>query len=389
MRRTLMGTAVALVMLVWGAWAQAGETLKIGASYPTSGGTAEIASYSVEGIKMAVEEINAKGGVSVQGKNLPLELFLYDSKCDPTTGVANIEKMINRDQVVAITGDFCSSVTLAQKEVSNRAKILQVTPIAVAAKVTEPGYPYMFRTCNTIDMYAAPLVEFVATKLPQIKSVAMLTVTDDHGRGAIEIYGKLWPKAGIKLIGPEFFKHGDTDFYTQITKLMAAKPDAIYIVTNEDAQSIGILKQLKELGYKGILLGASTYNTDNMVKLGGKDLLEGLYMEGPVFELVKETPAVKEWLARYAKKYNREGNNFSILGYQSIQLLADVFKQAGTLTDKDKIRQAMTKVNLRESMVGYSGDPSFDENGQVHPYMGVTQYQNGKRVAVYQQKGAK
>jgi hypothetical protein len=126
-----------------------------------------------------------------------------------------------------------------------------------------------------------------------------------------------------------------------------------------------------------------------MVKLGGKELLEGLYMEGPVFELVKEKPEVKEWLQRYAKKYNREGNNFSILGYQSIQLLADVFKRANTLTDKEKIRQAMLKTNLREAMIGYDGDPNFDENGQVHPYMGVTQYQNGKRVAAYQQKGTK
>ena len=381
--------AVGLALLLWGGAAQAGETLRIGASYPTSGGVAEAASYTVEGIKMAVEEINAKGGVSLGGKNLPIELFLYDSKCDPTIGVANAEKLITRDQVAAITGDFCSSVTLAQKEVSGRAKVLQVTPIAVAPKITEPGYPYMFRTCNTIEMYAAPLVEFIAAKLSQVKTLGILAATDDYGRGAVNIYTQLLAKTGVKLVGTEYFKHGDTDFYTQITKLTAAKPDGIYIVTNEDAQNIGILKQLKELGYKGVLFGASTYNTDNMIKLGGKELLEGLYMEGPVFELVKDTPAVKEWLARYAKKYGREGNNFSILGYQSIELLADVFKQANTLTDKEKIRQAMARADLRRAMIGYSGDPNFDENGQVHPYMGVTQYQNGKRVAVYQQKGTK
>jgi branched-chain amino acid transport system substrate-binding protein len=381
--------ALGVALVVGGSVAVAGETLRIGATYPTSGGVAEAASYTIEGIKMAVEEINAKGGVPVQGKNLPIEIFLYDSKCDPTIGVANAEKMINRDQVVAITGDFCSTVALAQKEVSGRNKIIQVTPIAVHPKITEPGYPYMFRTCNTIDMYAFPLVEFIATKLPNVKSLAILAVTDDYGRGAVQIYTELLTKHGVKITGTEYFKRGDTDFYTQITKLLAAKPDGIYLVTNEDAQNIGLLKQLKELGYKGALFGASTYNTDNMVKLGGKELLEGLYMEGPVFELVKEKPEVKEWLQRYAKKYNREGNNFSILGYQSIQLLADVFKRANTLTDKEKIRQAMLKTNLREAMLGYDGDPNFDENGQVHPYMGVTQYQDGKRVAAYQQKGTR
>jgi branched-chain amino acid transport system substrate-binding protein len=386
---TLAAVLALGVALILGGAAEAGETLRIGATYPTSGGVAEAASYTIEGIKMAVEEINAKGGVPVQGKNLPIEIFLYDSKCDPTIGVANAEKMINRDQVVAITGDFCSTVALAQKEVSGRNKIIQVTPIAVHPKITEPGYPYMFRTCNTIDMYAFPLVEFIATKLAKVKTLAILAVTDDYGRGAVQIYTELLGKHGVKITGTEYFKRGDTDFYTQITKLLAAKPDGIYLVTNEDAQNIGLLKQLKELGYQGALFGASTYNTDNMVKLGGKELLEGLYMEGPVFELVKEKPEVKDWLQRYAKKYNREGNNFSILGYQSIQLLADVFKRAGTLTDKEKIRQAMAKTNLREAMLGYDGDPGFDENGQVHPYMGVTQYQNGRRVAVYQQKGTK
>jgi len=108
-----------------------------------------------------------------------------------------------------------------------------VTPIAVAPKITEPGYPYMFRTCNTIDMDAAPVVEFMAAKLPQVKTLGILAATDDNGRGAVNIY-------------------------TQITKPTTAKPDGVYIVTNEDAQNIGILKQLKELGYKGVLFGAST-----------------------------------------------------------------------------------------------------------------------------------
>ena len=167
-----------------GSGVHAADVVKIGATYPTSGGVAEASSYPVEGIKMAVDEINAKGGIPIEGKNLKIDLVLYDSKCDPTTGVAAAEKMISRDQVVAITGDYCSSVTLAQKEVSGRAKIIQVTPIAVHPKVTEPGYPFMFRTCNTIDMYAYPVVEFVVNQLKNVKSVALLAVTDDYGRGA-------------------------------------------------------------------------------------------------------------------------------------------------------------------------------------------------------------
>ena len=362
--------------------AAAADKVKIGASYPLSGGVAEASSWVVEGVKMAAKEINAAGGVSVAGKKMPLEIVLYDSKCDPTSGVAAVEKMISRDGVVAITGDYCSSVTLAQREVSGRHEIVQITPISVNPKITEPGYPYMFRLCNTIGMYAEPFVEFVATKLTGVKSVGFLAITDDYGRSAVEVYTKLFPAKKVKVTGVEYFKHGDTDFYTQITKLVTAKPDAIYIVTDEDAQNIGTLKQLKELGFKGKIFGCSTYGTDNMVKLGGKDLLEGLYMEGPAYELFKNDPAIVKWQAAYNKLYKRNGNAFSLWGYQSVYILTNVLQEAGSLTDKKKIQKTMAGFNLTKIM-GYHGKPHFDANGQTYPTLGVVQFQGGQRVPVY------
>ncbi len=377
----LIGAAL-IVSLIFMPLAASAQNLKIGAIYPLSGGVAEASSWVVEGVKMAVDEINAKGGVPVQGKNEKIELVLYDSKCDPTTGVAAVEKMVNRDKVVAVTGDYCSSAVLAEREVTGRAKIVQVTPIAVHPKITAPEYPYMFRIVNTIDMYAKPFVEFVSTKL-NIKTVALMAITDDYGRSAVTIYSDLYPKNNIRVTATEWFKHGDKDFYTQLTKLVATKPEAIYIVTDEDSQNVGILKQLKELGFKGKIFGCSTYATDNMIKLGGKELLEGMYIEGVPFELNKDKPEVQEWLKRYAKKYNRNGNGFSLWGYQSIQILADAIQRANTLTDKDKIRDAMKKTQLTKVLLGYNGEPNFDAVGQIHPYLGALQYKDGKRVAVY------
>jgi branched-chain amino acid transport system substrate-binding protein len=373
------GLVLALVLLPWAASAQ---TVKIGAVYPLSGGVAEASSWVVEGVKMAVDEINNKGGIPIQGKNQKIELVLYDSKCDPTTGVSAVEKMVNRDKVVAITGDYCSSAVLAEREVSGRAKVVQVTPIAVHPNITSPDYPYMFRIVNTINMYAKPFVEYVSAKL-SIKNIALMAITDDYGRSAVNIYSDLYPKNNIKITATEWFKHGDKDFYTQLTKLVSTKPDAIYIVTDEDSQNIGILKQLKELGFKGKILGCSTYATDNMIKLGGKELLEGMYLEGVPFELNKEKPEVQEWLKGYARKFGRNGNGFSLWGYQSIQVLSDAIQRANSLTDKEKIREAMKSTQLTKVLLGYNGEPKFDAVGQVHPYLGALQYKNGKRVAVY------
>lgn len=385
---------IALAVLFCCAWmfsatiAYAADIIKIGAVYPLSGGVADAASWVIDGIKMAQDEINANGGIAIEGKNLKIEYVIYDSKCDPTHGVSAVEKLINRDKVVIINGDYCSSCTLAQREVSERNKIVQVTPISVHPEITAPGHPYMFRFANTIDMFAEPFVEFVANKLPDVKNVGFLAITDDYGRSAVKIYTTLFQKYGAKVATVEYFKHGDTDFYTQITKLSSMKPDAVYIVTDEDAQNIGTLKQLKELGFKGRILGCSTYSTDRMVDIGGKDLLEGIYVEGHSFELIKDEPPAKAWLKKYKERFGREGNAFALAGYDSTNLIADVLKIANTLTNKEKIREAMRKTNLNDR-VGYYGKPYFDENGQCYPYLGVIQYKNGKRVVAYKQKEKK
>jgi branched-chain amino acid transport system substrate-binding protein len=381
----LFTICLSLTFLFSGMPVQAKEVVKIGAVYPMSGGVAEAASWAIEGIKLAEEEVNDKGGITVGNKNLELEVVLYDSKCDPSPGVAAVEKMINRDKVIAISGDYCSSCTLAQREVSGRHKIVQVTPIAVNPKITSPGYPYMFRINNTIDMYAKPFVDFISKELKDVKKVAFLAITDDYGRSAVDIYTSLFPKNGIEVAAIEYFKHGDTDFYTQITKIVEKKPDAVYIVTDENAQNIGTLKQLRELGFEGKIFGCSTYATDDMVKLGGKELLEGMYLESPTFELIKNRPEVVAWGERYKAKFGREGNAFSLWGYNSIQLLASVIERADTLKDKEKIRKTMAETNLN-NLLGYHGKPYFDKNGQSHPYMGVIQYQDGDRVVVYREK---
>lgn len=367
-----------------GATSYAEDKIKIGATFPLSGGVAEAASWGVEGVKMAVDEINAQGGISIQGKQLKIELILNDDKCDPTTGVAVVEKMINRDKVVAITGSYCSSVVLAQREVSNSNKIIQLTPIAVNPKITSPGYPYTFRLCNTIYMLSAAFVDFVAKNLSDVKTVALLSVTDDYGISATKTYTKLFKQKGIDIVATEYFKHGDADLYTQITKILNKKPDAVYIVTSEDSQNIGCLNQMKELGFKGYRFGCSTYGTDNIVKLGGKELLEGLYVEGTVFDLVKFKPEVQAWLKQYKEQYGRDGNTFALWGYQSVQILVDAIKRANITSDKEEILKAMQETDLTK-FVGFYGDPHFDENGQTHPYMSVLQYQDGKRVVVYSQ----
>ena len=361
---------------------QAADVVKIGALYPLSGPIAETASFVVGGIKMAVEEINAKGGVPIQGNPFKIELVLYDTQGNPTLGVGAAEKMINRDKVVAISGDFSSTATLAEREVANRNKIVMVNAVSVHPKICGPEYPYVFRISNVMEAVSVPFIEYVAKTLKP-KMVGLLAVTSDHGRSAVTSNTELYGKYGIRISAVEWMKSGDTDFYTQITNILATKPDSVYIVTDENAQLVGTLKQLKELGFKGHILGTSSYGRDDIVALAGKELLEGMYIEGPPLDLVIDRPAVQDWWKRYEKRWGRPPMSFSLRGYDTILLLADAVKRANTLTEKEKIREAMAKTNIREVLFGYNGAPNFDELGQAKQYFGVFQYRNGKRVVIY------
>ena len=360
----------------------AANVIKIGALYPLSGPTAETASFVVEGIKMAVEEINAKGGVPVQGDRLKIELVFYDTQGNPTLGVGAAEKMINRDKVVAISGDFSSTATLAEREVVNRNKIVMVNAVSVHPKICGPEFPYIFRISNVMEAVSVPFVEYVAKTLKP-KMVGLLAVTNDYGRSAVTSNTELYEKYGIKISAVEWMKSGDTDFYTQITKILTTKPDAVYIVTTENAQLVGTLKQLKELGFKGYILGTSSYGRDDIVALAGKELLEGMYLEGPPLDLVMDRPAVQDWWKRYEKRWGRPPMSFSLRGYDTVLLLADAVKRANTLTEKERIREAMAKTNINEVLFGYNGTPNFDKLGQAKQYFGVFQYRNGKRVVIY------
>jgi branched-chain amino acid transport system substrate-binding protein len=358
------------------------DDVKLGAIYPLSGSVAETSSFVVEGVKMSVEEINAKGGIPIQGKKQRIELVLYDSKCDPTTGVAAAEKLINRDRVVAISGDFCSSATLAEREVANRNKIVMLNGVSVHPNICGREYPYIFRLSNTEEEVAAPFVGYVAKYL-NIKTVAFLAITNDHGRSAVASHTKHYEKFKVKISAVEWLKHDDNDFYTQMTKILATKPEAVYIVTDENAQLLGTLKQLKELGFKGQILGCSSYARDDMVALAGKDLLEKMYIEGPPMDLVMGRPAVKDWWKRYEKRWGRPPMSFSLRGYDTVTVLAEALKNANTLTDREKYREAMSKSNFSDILFGFNGVPYFDELGQARQYFGVLQFQNGKRVVVY------
>lgn len=348
------------------------STVKIGAIFPLSGGSAYQGKSFKQAIDMAAEEINDKGGID--GKKL--EILFEDDKAIPTEGVNAAQKLITQDKVSAILGNFNSSVTLAVRAVTEREKVVQLTPGSTADAITEPGHAYMFRNLMPNSAQGPAMAKYSVENL-KLKNVAIIAENTDYGRSGAEGYKKTVEEAGGKIVSVEYYNQGDKDFYAQLTKLKNLKPDGIFIggLITEGAQ---ILKQGRDLGVKTQWLGLGGFTNDNFPKLA-EGAAEGMvhvsYFEPGAYEYF---PDSKEFVENYNKKYGINPDMYAANGYEAMYILAEAVKKAGG-GDRAKIHQAMQQI---KDLPGVCGPTTFDENGQAKKQMLFVKVQDGKRVPI-------
>src|SRR5258708_33469380 len=211
----LKSLSIGILGLVLGAiGAQAQETIKIGLIQPLTGSVAYNGTTDVNGSKLALDEINAKGGVL--GKKV--ELIIEDGPCRPANAVNAAEKLIQRDKVVAISGAFCSSSTLAVMPVVANYKLPLITGVSSSAELTEKGNPWFFRATETDALLAKSFSKILYDQL-KLRKVPYIGVNDDFGRGGVAEIDKQIPGLGAPTAMKEYFEPGTSDFYTLLTKL--------------------------------------------------------------------------------------------------------------------------------------------------------------------------
>ena len=186
-----------------------GEPIKVGVYLPLSGANAAVGQSGVEGIEMAVEEINAAGGIAGR----PIEIIKEDEENDPTTAVSVVNKLINQDEVVAIIGSVNSSVTLAAMEVSEDAGIPMVTPISSGAAITGSGNQYIVRGQANDLLQAGAVVEYAIAKGYQ--KIGLMYQNDDYGGGARDVIVEIMKENNMTLAADEGFEASAAD----VTKL--------------------------------------------------------------------------------------------------------------------------------------------------------------------------
>jgi branched-chain amino acid transport system substrate-binding protein len=348
--------------------AQAQKVLKIGGLMTTSGAAAHLGRTCLNGIMLAVDEINAKGGITVAGEKYKIKFINYDDKCVAKDAVSATERLISRDRVSLIVGAICSHCTLAAMELTEKDKIPQLTPISASVKITSMGYKYIFRTWSQAAIQAETITRFAVQDL-KLKTCAYIGRNDAWSRSAADEFKKRLKSQGGKVVVTEFYEHGTTDFYPQLTKAKNANPDFIYFCSlTEDGGMV--VKQARELGIKCPLMGTDEMGNEQVFRVAG-DAIEGIYLywtEGP------KTARSLEYEKRYKEKYGIDSIAIDKGGYDSLSIVANAIERAGTVNDGKKIRDALAKTDFQ----GIRQRFSFAPNGQAKIEMWITKVENRK-----------
>jgi branched-chain amino acid transport system substrate-binding protein len=341
---------VASVTLGFAMSAMAAEPIKIGVSGPFTGGSAPMGVSMRDGVKLAVAEINAKGGVLGR----PLQIVERDDEAKNERGVQIAQELINKEKVAATVGYINTGVALASQRFYQEAKIPVMNNVATGSIVTqqfakEPEN-YIFRNSANDSIQSAMIVEEAITRR-KFKKVAILADSTNYGQLGREDLEKALEKKGIKPVAVEKYNLKDVDMTSQLLKAKQAGAEVVltYGIGPELAQ---IANGMEKLGWKVPLIGSWTLSMGNFIDNAGKNgdgtRMPQTFIQDPT------TPKRKSFIEAYVKAYNPPNGRMpspvsAAQGYDSIYLLAAAIKQAGS-TDGPKVLAALE--NLNEKVEG-------------------------------------
>lgn len=326
----------------------ASNEIVIGEFASLTGATASFGQSSHKGTTMAIDEINAAGGLL--GKKVRLVAEDDQSKAgEPATVV---RKLISRDKVVAILGEVASSRSLEAAPICQQAKVPMISPASTNPKVTEVG-DYIFRVCFIDPFQGTVLAKFSLGK--GWKKAAILTdVKQDYSVGLSQFFKEYFSKHGGTIVSEQSYSSGDKDFKAQLTSIKNDAPDVI-LASGYYTEAGLIALQARELGIPAPLIGGDGWDSPSLVEVGGK-AMEGNYFSNH-FSAEDQAPIIQDFLKRVREKYHEEADAMMALGYDSAMLLADAIKRAGT-TEPAKLRDAIAAT---KDFPGVTGRITLDD----------------------------
>jgi branched-chain amino acid transport system substrate-binding protein len=329
---------------------QTNDTIRVGVFLDMSGQTSSFGTATYNGIKMAVAEINASGGVDGR----MIKIYLEDDEGRPERAKFVVEKLISEEKVNVIIGEVASANSLAGGRIAQEAKIPMITPASSNPKVTEVGN-YIFRACFIDPFQGEAMAKFSFNELRNKRVAILSDVSSDYAKGLNETFSRTFTKLGGKIITKQLYAQRDSDFRAQLTEIRKLKPDAIYL-SSYYAEVGVIAKQVRELKLNVPLLGGDGWDSPEIWNIGGK-ALNNSYITNH-FALDNPNEKVQQFAGNYESKFYAKPESLAALGYDTIYLLANAVRRAKS-TDGEQLRDAIAQT---KNFSGVTGNININED---------------------------
>jgi branched-chain amino acid transport system substrate-binding protein len=343
------------------------KKIKIAVVGPLTGSMAVVGNQFVEGTKLAVDEVNAKGGI----KGVKVEIITHDDRNDPKEAAAIAQKLVQDKELYGVIGSYSSSCCFASIPIYEKAGIVQITPSA-----SHPDLPkrskYMFRMWTGINVYAPQLAEYTVQQMGK-KRIAVIYVNNDFGIANAKAYTARLKELGADVVASETFADGDKDFKAQLTKIKAAEPDAMAVFSYYVEGAL-IVQQARAAGIEVPFVATGTFMEPEFLKLAGQAA------EGIVFNTEFHPDDPRESVQAFMKKFRaaypgKQPAPYHATSYDATAMLLYAIEKA----DLDRAKVADILAGIKD-FPGAEGPISWGEGKEIVKQNVFVQIKNGQFV---------
>jgi branched-chain amino acid transport system substrate-binding protein len=370
-----MRIALAVVMFalaVLPAGAQAPQPIRVGFSSAMSGPSAITGEGVMWGATMAVDDVNAKGGI--MGRKV--EVYFGDNKGTPGEAVSAVRKLVDVDKVDVIIGQTHSGACLGSMPIIKELQVPQVTESCSNPKIRElsgkGGNEWQFRVNIDDLMMANAFAKYVAKNA---KTVSIVAQNDDFGRGAATAYDAAFKKSGVKLVSTEFFDRGQSDYRPLLTRLKRSNPESLLMVMLANEGSV-FMRQYRELGLnQKIYARGSLATAEFLGQVKDNPSIGDGIVEASYWTAALDPEWEKRWVERWKTPVRIHGSLAALtFKYAVVPAIEQAIKTTGK-ADRKSIRDALTQIDVKETPIG---PIKFDEHHQAWINMILIEMRGGQ-----------
>jgi len=337
----------------------------VGSFLSLTGTTATFGQSSKNGIDLAIEQANAQGGAL--GNRI--QVIYEDDQSKPEEAANAVQKLINRDRVVAVLGEVASSRSLAGAPYCQNAHVPMITPSSTNPQVTQKG-DYIFRACFTDDFQGEAGARFATQNLGLKRLAILMDAKNDYSKGLATFFRAYAEKSGSKIVAEAAYSEGDRDFRAQLTEIRRAEPDALYIPGYYTEVGLAA-RQARELGLNVPLLGGDGWDSEKLLEIGGK-AVEGACITNH-YSVDSPDHRVREFVAAYRKRFGEIPDALAAQAYDAAGMLIAAIKRAGTVHGPS-LRSAIAAT---KNYQGVTGSITLDANRNARKPAVILRLVNG------------